>query len=101
MRPYRIFAARGFISLGALLVLPLAGASAQRNNATPPPRVMIPTFMSAEKDLGLQAAEALRSRVTRDTDVRRLVVIPKADINNTDPKSPMTSSGLWPSRFTA
>ncbi|MEO8577907.1 MAG: hypothetical protein ABI556_14460 [Gemmatimonadales bacterium] len=78
LRPYRISATR---VLAALFALPLA-ASAQRT-AAPPPRVMIPTFMSAEKDLGLQAAEALRSRVTRDTDVRRLIVIPKADINNT------------------
>jgi tetratricopeptide (TPR) repeat protein len=44
---------------------------------------MIATFASTEKDLGMQAAEALRARVTRDTDARRIVVIPKADINNT------------------
>ena len=70
-------------ALAALIALPLAGASAQRRQAEPVPRVMIPTFSSVEKDLGIQAAEALRSRVTRDSDVRRLVVIPKADINNT------------------
>lgn len=44
---------------------------------------MIATFSSPEKDLGIQTAEALRSRVTRDVDVRKLVVIPKTDINNT------------------
>ncbi len=49
---------------------------------------MVATFASAEKDLGLQAAEAIRNRVTRDVDVRRLIVIPKADINNT-----LTASG--------
>jgi tetratricopeptide (TPR) repeat protein len=74
--------------LAALLAMPLATASAQRRPPEPPPRVMIATFASADKDLGLQAAEALRSRVTRDADVRRLIVIPKADINNT-----LTASG--------
>ena len=83
MRPYRFSDSRVFIALAALLALPFADASAQRGAPAPVPRVMIPTFMSAEKDLGIQAAEALRNRVTRDTDVRRLVVIPKADINNT------------------
>ena len=83
MRPYRISDSRLLVALAAFLALPLADASAQRGAPAPVPRVMIPTFMSAEKDLGLQAAEALRSRVTRDTDVRRLIVIPKADINNT------------------
>jgi len=83
LRAYRISDSRLFVTLAALLALPLADASAQRGAPAPVPRVMIPTFMSAEKDLGLQAAEALRNRVSRDTDVRRLVVIPKADINNT------------------
>src|SRR5688500_5959187 len=83
LRPYRIADQRLFVALAVLLASPLSVASAQRAAAAPPPRVMIPTFMSTEKDLGLQAAEALRNRVTRDTDVRRLVVIPKADINNT------------------
>jgi tetratricopeptide (TPR) repeat protein len=44
---------------------------------------MVSTFASADKDLGLQAAEAIRARITRDADARKLVVIPKADINNT------------------
>lgn len=83
MRPYRISDSSLLVALAALVALPLADASAQRAAPAPVPRVMIPTFMSAEKDLGLQAAEALRNRVTRDSDVRRLIVIPKADINNT------------------
>ncbi len=83
MRHYRISDRRMLAALAAFIALPLAGASAQRRQAEPVPRVMIATFSSGEKDLGIQAAEALRSRVTRDADVRRLVVIPKADINNT------------------
>lgn len=74
---------RVFAVLAALFALPLAGASAQRRGPEPPPRIMIATFASADKDLGVQAGEALRNRVTRDTDVRKLIVIPKNDINNT------------------
>lgn len=88
MGNYRLSDRRILGALGAFLTLPLADASAQRRPAEPTPRVMIATFASAEKDLGLQAAEALRTRITRDADVRKLVVIPKADINNT-----LTASG--------
>ncbi len=45
-------------------------------------RVMIPTLQSAEKDLGVQAAEAIRNQLTKQTNIRDLVVVPKADINN-------------------
>jgi tetratricopeptide (TPR) repeat protein len=45
-------------------------------------RVMIPTLQSSDKDLGVQAAEAIRSQLTKQTNVRDLVVVPKADINN-------------------
>ena len=45
-------------------------------------RVMIPTLQSADKDLGVQAAEAIRNQLGKQTNVRDLVVVPKADINN-------------------
>jgi len=45
-------------------------------------RVMVPTLQSSDKDLGVQAAEAIRSQLTKQTNVRELVVVPKADINN-------------------
>jgi tetratricopeptide (TPR) repeat protein len=43
---------------------------------------MIPTLQSSDKDLGVQAAEAIRSQLAKQTNVRELVVVPKADINN-------------------
>jgi tetratricopeptide (TPR) repeat protein len=43
---------------------------------------MIPTLQSADKDLGVQAAEAIRNQLTKQTNIRDLVVVPKADINN-------------------
>lgn len=45
-------------------------------------RVMIPTLQSSDKDLGVQAAEAIRNQLTKQTNIRDLVVVPKADINN-------------------
>jgi tetratricopeptide (TPR) repeat protein len=45
-------------------------------------RVMIPTLQSSDKDLGVQAAEAIRSQLQKQTNIRDLVVVPKADINN-------------------
>ncbi len=46
-------------------------------------RVMIPVLQSAEKgDLGVQAAEAIRNQLQKQTNIRDLVVVPKADIEN-------------------
>src|SRR5712675_214564 len=45
-------------------------------------RVMIPTLQSSDKDLGVQAAEVIRNQLTKQTNIRDLVVVPKADINN-------------------
>src|SRR5678810_985078 len=82
LRPYR-FSPRSVVAMAAVAAIPLAGASAQRRAPDPVPRVMIATFQSADKDLGQKAAEELRNRVTRDADARKLVVIPKTDINKT------------------
>src|SRR5256714_1567969 len=51
-------------------------------------RVMIPTLQSSDKELGVQAAEAIRNQLQKQTNIRELVVVPKADINNS-----LTSSG--------
>jgi tetratricopeptide (TPR) repeat protein len=44
-------------------------------------RVMISTLKSPEKPLGVQAAEAIRSQLSKQTNVRDLVVVPKVDID--------------------
>jgi tetratricopeptide (TPR) repeat protein len=46
------------------------------------PRIMIPTFQSADRDLGLQAAEVLRNRLSTGSAARAIYVIPRADIHN-------------------
>jgi tetratricopeptide (TPR) repeat protein len=79
----RIFGQRTLIALAALAAAaPLAGVSAQRQ-AAPPPRVMVTTFAAPEPGLGVQAAEAVRSRIAKDVDEHRLTVIPKKDIDLT------------------
>ncbi|MDQ3674982.1 MAG: hypothetical protein M3365_11475 [Gemmatimonadota bacterium] len=71
----------------AALVLALAAPYAQAQRG-PVERVMIPTLQSSDKELGVQAAEAIRTRLTRETNVKELIVVPKADINNS-----LSSSG--------
>ena len=46
------------------------------------PRIMVPTLQSSEKELGVQASEAIRNQLTKQTNLRDLVVVPKVDINN-------------------
>jgi tetratricopeptide (TPR) repeat protein len=71
------------VAMAAVAALPLTGASAQRNPPAPVPRVMVATFQSADKDLGVKTADELRNRITRDVDARKLIVIPKSDIAKT------------------
>ena len=71
------------LALAAVSALPLAGASAQRRPPEAIPRVMVATFQAADKELGVKAADELRSRIERDVDARKVVVIPKVDINKT------------------
>jgi tetratricopeptide (TPR) repeat protein len=69
------------IALAAVLVTAGASSAVAQSNRTGE-RVMIPTLQSSEKDLGVQAAEAIRSQLQKQTNIRDLVVVPKADINN-------------------
>lgn len=73
-------AAAGFLTVAAGMP---AGAQTRTGD-----RVMIPTLQSSDKDLGVQAAEAIRNQLQKQTNIRDLVVVPKADINNS-----LTSSG--------
>jgi tetratricopeptide (TPR) repeat protein len=57
---------------------------------------MVPTLQSAEQGLGGQAAEAIRSQLQKQTNLRDLVVVPKADIENS-----LRSSGYSPTEALA
>jgi tetratricopeptide (TPR) repeat protein len=88
LRHYRISGQRKLIALAALVsAAPFAGASAQRQPA-PVPHLMVTTFSAPEPGLGVQAAEAVRSRISNDMDNKKLLVIPKKDIEAT-----LTASG--------
>src|SRR5689334_21003260 len=65
------------LAFAVIAVSPLVAQSTKTGD-----RVMVPTLQSADKDLGVQAAEAIRNQLTKQTNIRELVVVPKADINN-------------------
>ena len=69
----------------AAVILSAAGstAHAQRRTEQLAPRIMVPTLASPDKELGIQAAEAIRARLSRDVRPDKLFVIPKNDIYNT------------------
>jgi tetratricopeptide (TPR) repeat protein len=79
-----------------LAVLAVAGASSAAAQGKTGDRVMIPTLQSADKDLGGQAAEAIRSQLQKQTNIRDIVVVPKADIVNS-----LVSSGYSPTEALA
>ncbi len=70
-------------ALATMVAAPLLAQSTKTGD-----RVMIPTLQSSDKELGVQAAEAIRNQLQKQTNIRDLVVVPKADINNS-----LTSSG--------
>jgi tetratricopeptide (TPR) repeat protein len=79
----RFYQALSALAAG-LVGLPLAlGAQATRTPDPNAPRLMVGVFRSAEKNLGVQTADAIRARLTSDVPVRSLWVIPKQDITNT------------------
>ncbi|HEV7389362.1 MAG TPA: hypothetical protein VGN73_12195 [Gemmatimonadaceae bacterium] len=74
------------VALASLLSAPLVAQSSKTGD-----RVMIPVLQSSDKDLGVQTAEAIRNQLQKQTNVRDLVVVPKADIVNS-----LVSSGYSP-----
>jgi tetratricopeptide (TPR) repeat protein len=79
-----------------IAVLTAVGVSSAAAQGKTGDRVMIPTLQSADKDLGGQAAEAIRSQLQKQTNIRDLVVVPKADIVNS-----LVSSGYSPTEALA
>jgi tetratricopeptide (TPR) repeat protein len=65
--------------LATLLVFAASPVLAQGKTGE---RVMIPTLQSADNVLGVQAAEAIRSQLQKQTNIRDLVVVPTNDIDN-------------------
>jgi len=73
------------VTAGVLLTTLAGGAGvlpAQARNAPAPnaPRLLVATFRSADRGLGVQSADALRTRVSQDFAVRDLVAISRQAI---------------------
>ena len=66
------------LSVAAVVAASTAGAQSTKTGE----RVMIPTLQSSDKELGVAAAEAIRNQLQKQTNIKELVVVPKADINN-------------------
>jgi tetratricopeptide (TPR) repeat protein len=59
------------------------GAQTTRQPDPNTPRILVPTLVAGEKGLGVQAADAIRSRISQDFPFKELWVISRADINGT------------------
>lgn len=84
-----------FIALlsGGAPIAPIVSLSAQtRPTAVSETRLMVPPFRSNEKGLSERGADAVRARLTSDIPIKRLYIVPKADVVNS-----LKSSGYDPS----
>jgi tetratricopeptide (TPR) repeat protein len=72
-------------ALGLAAGAPLASLEAQTTRTADPnaPRLMVGVFRSAEKNVGVQTADAIRTRINQDVPLKQLWVIPKQDITAT------------------
>lgn len=86
----KAFGCRASVACGVMLFAGLAGGvpgsiAAQRFRVQAPPegtsRFVVPTLRSSEKGLGVQAADAIRSRLAQDFPLKDLYVIDKSNIS--------------------
>ncbi|MBA3889064.1 MAG: hypothetical protein H0X64_00890 [Gemmatimonadaceae bacterium] len=77
---YALTAGSVFALVGATAVV--TPAHAQRT-IEPDARVLVATFRSADRGLGVAGADAIRTRVQQEVPVRQLFVIKKENINET------------------
>ena len=82
-RHFQALARIGLAVVGTLAVPSIASAQYNRvpdPNAT---RVLVAVFKAGEKGLGVQAADAVRSRMNSEFPFKQVYVLPKTDINAT------------------
>lgn len=76
--------ARNFAPAAAIIVGLMAtsgSVTAQRPEAAP--RITVLTFRSADKQVGRKAAESVRDELARNSDPKKLYILPQADVKNT------------------
>jgi tetratricopeptide (TPR) repeat protein len=70
--------------LAALSAVPAAPAGAQaQRTVEPDARILVATFRSTDRGLGVAGADAVRARVSQEVPQKQLLVIRKEDINGT------------------
>ncbi len=81
-RHFQAIAGFGLV-VGGSLAAPSVG-SAQQNRVPDPnaARVMVAVFRGGEKGSGVQAADAIRSRLSNEFPFKQVYVLPKGDINS-------------------
>jgi len=73
------------LAAGFVASAPLSPLAAQPRSGTPDPNapvLVVEVFRSADKTSGVQAADAIRTRITQDVPVKQLWVRPKQDLTN-------------------
>jgi hypothetical protein len=82
-RQTQALALAGFVTALASGSLSTLGAQSRTAPAPDAARIMVATFKSTDKKLGVQAGDEIRERLTRDIGGKQLWVIPKTDVENT------------------
>src|SRR5687768_7527045 len=72
----------GLVSALAAAAAPIAAQSTPRT-VEPDARILVATFRSTDRGLGVAGADAIRSRVAQEVPQKQLLVIRKEDINGT------------------
>jgi tetratricopeptide (TPR) repeat protein len=72
----------GLVSALAAAAAPVAAQSTPRT-VEPDARILVATFRSTDRGLGVAGADAIRSRVAQEVPQKQLLVIRKEDINGT------------------
>ena len=70
------------VALALGLVAATGSSSFAQRRPEQIPRIMVPTFQSADRELGVQAAEVLRTRLGSPGNQRTVYTIPRVDIEN-------------------
>jgi tetratricopeptide (TPR) repeat protein len=72
------------LAAGLVVSAPMSPLAAQATRTADPnaPRLVVEVFRSADKNAGVQASDAIRTRISQDVSLKQLWVLPKQDITS-------------------
>jgi tetratricopeptide (TPR) repeat protein len=79
----RVLQVAGLVAVSAVGVATPVVAQGGGRTVEPDARILVATFRSTDRGLGVAGADAVRSRVSQEVPQRQLLVIRKEDINGT------------------